>query len=233
MVKIAIVEDEAVSRDTLIRYLNRYQQERDCVFEYTLYSDGAEIVTNYNAGVDIIFMDIDMPLMNGMEAARRIRKKDSTVAIVFITNVAHYAIKGYEVDALDFMVKPLYYETFAFKMNRIMNRMEKREDTIVLISNDVIYKVGVSDIRYVEVTHHTLTYYTTQWEIKVRSSMKEAEELLASHGFCRCDSCYLINLRYVTRVEENDVYLGETKLHVSRTRKKALVRALSEFISVI
>ncbi len=233
MFKIAIVEDDIESRNLLVKYLDKYKTAHNSEFEYVLYGDGAEIINHYDSGINIIFMDIEMPVMDGMEAARKIRTKDAGVTIVFITNVARYAIKGYEVEALDFIVKPLRYDSFEFKMKRIINRTRMSEEMIIIRTNDNYYKINISDIRYVEVLHHTLTYHTVYNEISERGSMKETEEKLSSYGFCRCDSCYLVNLRYVTKIERDNVFLGETKLHISRMRKKTLMQALaSSFITM-
>lgn len=109
MIRIAIVEDETVYKEQLIEYLKEFEQERSETLKIDTFSDGDEIVENYQAQFDIILMDIQMNFMDGMSAAEEIRKIDSEVVIIFITNLAQYAIKGYEVDALDYILKPISY----------------------------------------------------------------------------------------------------------------------------
>ncbi len=94
MIRVAIVEDEQNSRDKLQRYLARYSKEHGTVFDAEVFTNGAEFVFNYHSGFDMILMDIEMPFMNGMDAARRIRETDADVIIVFITNMANYAVQG-------------------------------------------------------------------------------------------------------------------------------------------
>ena len=101
---VAIVEDEKSSRDRLKGFLQRYMEENDYKIEITEFEDGIEIVIPYRASYDVIFLDIEMPQMNGMKAAEIIREKDEHVILVFITNVARYAVKGYEVQALDYIL---------------------------------------------------------------------------------------------------------------------------------
>ncbi|MDF2789921.1 MAG: DNA-binding response regulator, partial [Neobacillus sp.] len=100
MIRIAIVEDEINYQEQLIEFLRRFEKDRGETIEITTYSDGDEIIENYKAQFDIILLDVQMRFMDGMSAAEEIRKSDSEVVIIFITNAAQYAIKGYAVDAL-------------------------------------------------------------------------------------------------------------------------------------
>lgn len=231
MIKLAIVEDEPAFRDKMCQCLERFSQEKGVLFDIAVFENGAEFVFNYHSGYDIILMDIEMPYMNGMDAARSVRKKDGEVVIVFITNMANYAVQGYEVEALDFIVKPFTYEMFKFRMERITARLDKKKSdySIVLNSNDQVYRINVSNLMYIEVNRHALTYHTDKENISVRGSMKEAEAALTPFGFCKCSQSFLVNLRYVSRVELDDVYLGNAQIHISRGSKKELIRALAEY----
>lgn len=106
MIKIAIVEDEAMYAKQLEEFLHQYETENQEAFEITIYSDGDQIVNKYKSQFDIILMDVEMKFMDGMSAAEEIRKMDSEVVIIFITNMAQYAIRGYAVDALDYWYAP-------------------------------------------------------------------------------------------------------------------------------
>ena len=127
MIRIAVAEDQETERERLLRYLKRYQHDRNCPFEVDIYADGAELISAYQSGVDILLLDIEMPVMDGMQTAKILREKDKKVVIVFITNLAQYAIQGYEVQALDFIVKPMNWDVFSFRMDRIISRLEKRQ----------------------------------------------------------------------------------------------------------
>lgn len=107
MIRIAVVEDEKKFIDQTKEYFDRYQEEHHESLDITYFRDGDEIVSRYRSQFDIIFMDIQMKFMDGMTAAREIRKQDSQVIILFITNLSQYAIRGYEVGALDYILKPL------------------------------------------------------------------------------------------------------------------------------
>ncbi len=127
MIKIAIVEDELAYAKQLQEFLLQYEKEMGESFHITTFSDGDEIVHKYKADFDIILMDVEMKFMDGMSAAEEIRKVDTEVVIIFITNMAQYAIKGYAVDALDYVLKPVSYFAFSQRLARAISRMKKRE----------------------------------------------------------------------------------------------------------
>ena len=118
MPRIAVVDDQPDMRQQLCSMIDQYSRENNCMLEVTAFSDGAQIITNYCKGFDIIFLDIEMPELGGMDAAERIRTVDPDVVLVFVTNMAQYAIRGYEVDALDFVLKPVNYYQFSTKLAR-------------------------------------------------------------------------------------------------------------------
>ncbi len=233
MIRVAIIDDEQSCHEKLQKCLKRFGEENNIAFETQIYESGAKLVADYRPGVDVLFMDIEMPMMSGMDAARRIRKKDGDVVIVFVTNMANYAVQGYEVEAMDYIVKPFSFEVFSFRMQRILRRIERRrkEHAIVLNANDCLTKVNVADLVYVEVENHTLYYHTGKETIKVRGSMRDAEAMLLQYGFCKCSQSFLANMRYITRVDPEDLWLGSTKLHISRGNKKGLIQALTEYMA--
>ncbi|HAV28139.1 MAG TPA: DNA-binding response regulator, partial [Lachnospiraceae bacterium] len=128
MVKIAIVEDEDLYADQLNEFINKYAGESHEIIRQVRFYDGDEIAEKYDGSYDIILMDIQMKFMDGMSAAEEIRKRDRNVIIMFITNRVDYAIRGYEVDALDYIVKPVSYFSFARKLERAISRIPDKED---------------------------------------------------------------------------------------------------------
>ena len=107
MLRIAIVEDDRNYIQQLQRYLQRYSQESEQAMDISVFTDGDEITEGYRPVYDIILMDVEMSFMNGMTAAQEIRKLDPEVVIIFITNMVQYAIQGYSVGALDYVLKPV------------------------------------------------------------------------------------------------------------------------------
>ena len=126
MAKIAVVEDNDAMREQLCGFIAQYARESGRQLDVTAFADGAEIVDPYRPGFDIIFLDIEMPTLGGMPTAERIRQVDPDVVLVFVTNMAQYAIRGYEVDALDFVLKPVSYYQFSTKLERALQRIQRR-----------------------------------------------------------------------------------------------------------
>lgn len=234
MVRIALVEDDADYRKELTGFLKRYEQESSEKFSITTFTDGDEIVEGYRADYDIILMDIEMTFMDGMTAAERIRELDSEAVIIFITNMSQYVMKGYTVDALDYVLKPISYYAFSQRIDRALSRMKRRAKKYVNVSvRGGFRKLDASRITYIEVRDHDLVYHTEDESFLTKGSLSEAEEELKNDNFFRCNKCYLVNLEYVETVQNNDVLVGGVWIQVSRPKRKALMDALNDYINEV
>ena len=161
MYRIAIVEDDKSFIEELKKYLEQYSQEEGQEFEISTFYDGEEILENYVSGYDLILLDIEMPKVNGMDAAEKIREADENVVLMFITNMAQYAIRGYSVGALDFVMKPITYYTFSMKIKRALKRVQKKELPFILLHlQDGVKKLEARQIYYVEIQNRQLYYHT-------------------------------------------------------------------------
>ncbi len=234
MIRIAIVEDDKNYTEVLIKYIKRYEAETNQKFNILTFEDGEDIVTNYAANYDIILMDVEMQFMDGVSSAEEIRKIDTEVVIIFITNMPQYAMKGYAVEALDYVLKPINYYAFSQRIDRAISRMQRRSRKYLPISyKGGIKKIDISDIYYIEVQDHNLYYHIKNGTFIERGTMKELEHNLAGEGFFRCNKCYLVNLEYVEGCEENDVIIGNERVQVSRGRKKELLDVLNNYMNEV
>lgn len=234
MIRIALVEDEETSRQLLMSYLDRCSAETGEKFRITCFTDGAEIIEEYKADYDIILMDIVMPYMDGMKAAEAIRKVDREAVILFITSTPQYVMKGYTVDALDYVLKPVSYFAFSQRMLRAMERMKRRSHRYLSVFfQGGMRKLDVSRITYVEVRDHNLIYHSADGLLEAKGSLSELEATLEKDHFFRCNKCYLINLEHVDGVEDNFVTVGGERIQVSRSRKKALLDNLNDYINEV
>ena len=231
-IRIGVVEDDPASCQLVLDYLNRYQQENDEQFTVSVFDDGARIVEKYTPVYDILLLDIEMSEMDGMAAARRIRERDDKVVIVFITAAPQYAISGYAVRALSYLLKPLPWFAFSQELKKSIDMVRRNGDdsTLIETSNGQM-RLNLADILYLESIRHTIVIHTLEGKLSINGTLKDMETKLADHHFFRSNSCYLVNLKHVTGVADQDCVMSNgEQLRVSRPRKKAFLAALTDYI---
>lgn len=219
--KLAIVDDDPQQLAVLEDYVQKYFAERKELTQIVCFRSGVDFVSDYHAPFDIIMLDIDMPHMNGIEAAKKIRQVDQNAVILFITRMAQYAIRGYEVQAFDFIVKPVDYFHLSVKLTRAIRQVPKNERISINADGRNIFLDG-KDILYVEGDNQYVIYHTVTGEYKVHSTLKETEKLLGD-GFSRCNNSFIVNIRYLRRIDGNNAVVGGAELPISRGYKKRFV----------
>lgn len=234
MINIAIIDDNPNDSRYLKESIDRYFLDKEMPYSVDVYTDPHKFLDKFSSQYDLITLDIQMPSMDGMTLAHRIRKIDSVAVIMFITDHASYAINGYEVGALDFMVKPLKYYDFALKMKRFMAQHQKsmKGDSIILKTSNGLVQLRQRDIIYVEIVGHWATYHTKDGDYNYYGTLKDVEQFLDPGLFCRCNSCYLVNLSYVEKVEQLSCVVGGHELKISQPKKKEFTNRLVKYYSV-
>lgn len=231
MIRIAVVDDDPNSRAVLTGHLSRFETEFNRQFAVEQFADGAEITANYVPRFDIILLDVQMAHLDGFATARIIRETDPKVILIFITNMAQFAIKGYEVAALSYLLKPVSYFAFSQELKRCLERLDRETDDHVLLTiGGEIVRLDLARIIYVESVKHRLDIYTLDGKLSLIGTLKDLTERLAGRGFFRSNSCYLVNLRHVTGVRQSASQLtGGIELAISRARKKDFMDALTAY----
>lgn len=232
MITIALVEDDSKYRKAFTEYLKRYEAETGQQFRISVFADGREVLRDYRPGWDIILMDIAMPEMDGMTAAEKIRETDQDVIIIFMTNMPQYAMKGYTVEALDYVLKPVTYFAFTQRIEKAVSRLKKRSRNYLAINfHGGLKRLDVGEITYVEVLDHDLVYHVGRETYTTRGTLAEAEKSLKDAPFFRVNKSFLINLEYAEGVRQNEVIVAGDSVSVARARKKALMDALNDYMS--
>ena len=231
MYQVAIVEDDERYQAQLERYIHRYEEESGEQFNIRLFSDGDEIVDHYAGNYDIIFLDIEMRRLDGMGAARIIRSLDREVILIFITNMAQYAIQGYEVEAMDYVLKPIRYFAFSQEMEKAVKRLSMTNRRVLRIEQDQgILLLNLREVGWMESQGHNILIHKGEETYQIRQTVKEMEAQLEGAGFARCNSGYLVNLAHVKRVEKDTVYVGDVGLPISRSRRKEFMEKLANYL---
>lgn len=229
--KIAIVEDTSSDLIYIQDCLVRLSEEKNVPIQISTYRDSLLLLADYNMQFDCIFMDIQVPGVNGMEGTKRLRQADPTVPVIFVTNLENYAIQGYSVNAFDYIIKPYTYEKIKSVWERLFSKIHSERSNDIFIKNpDGIVRIPINLLYYVSVEKHCIYYHTAFGIFQERSSMKSAEEALLKYDFTRINSCYLVNMRYIENVCGDEVWLREERLKISRARKKKLLSDINEYI---
>lgn len=234
MLRVAIVDDNEDDAKRVAELLERYYAERGITsnaFQAQFFSDGEDFLEDYRPRFDLVFMDIEMERMDGLICARRLRKLDREVLLVFTTNLAQYAAMGYDVDAMGYLVKPLRYFNFALAMRRVEETLEHRRGTqLWLSSGEDSVVVSTNDLLYVDVRKHDLTFHTALGNYTLRAPLKEYAQRLLPYHFYQCNRFALVNLEHVRGLKGDLLLLsnGES-IPVSRRNKAGLMKALADF----
>lgn len=232
MIRTAIVEDNAEQAEKTAEFLRKYADECGRTVEVELFGSGEEFLGSYGAGYDLVFLDIELPEKDGMSVAEELRAADNPVLIIFITNLAQYAVNGYSVRAFDFILKPLNYYNFAMKLRRAFECLDNSCKRKIWVSTRQGKQVIDADkLKYVEVMQHTLTFHLTDETVSGTGTLKNVQTELAGLPFSLCNRCYLVNLRYVTQVKGNAVCVGGEYLQISIPKKNEFLNALNKFLA--
>ncbi|MBP5243063.1 MAG: response regulator transcription factor [Clostridia bacterium] len=226
---VIVLEDEKKVSDKIQSYVRRFFEERGESVNISAYSDAYSLLEEYQANTDVLFMDIQMNLMTGMEAAVKIREIDQRVLIVFVTNLAQYAVEGYSVNAFDFILKPVEYNSFAMKLERICNELKHRNpgNFINIKTKSGHTRLNVADILYVEVKAHDIIYHLDNKNVVVRGTLKNVSEELCKYYFSLCNSCYLVNLAHVKKATKSVVLSNGEELLISQGKRKQFMTELA------
>lgn len=230
MVRVAFLDDSKEDRELLAGYLERFQKEQNMPMKLSSFGSSLDFLEEYSGGYDVILLDVEMPGMDGMEVAKEIRRLDEMTGIIFITNMAQYAIRGYEVNAIDFIVKPVQYFNFAEKFRKALDFAGKRREREILLNDeDGIVKISVSDVYYLEKNKNYLIYHTNKGEFRERGTMHMAKEKLGDQSFAECTSGCLVNLRHVERVGKDTIVVKGGELPISRRMRRDFMQSFMKY----
>lgn len=229
-INVVLVEDDHIAATALCNYFERYSKQNSAVFNITRYDNAETFLDSYRHAVySIVMMDIDLPGMSGLDAARQLRDKDDSVTLLFVTKMAQYAQKGYEVNALDFLIKPVSYADFCLKIKKAVNVAKARESRSVFVPvNNGFTRLSTDKLIFVEVMGHKIKYQLTDGVLEARGSLSSAEKMLEGNGFLRCNSCYIVNTRFIDSVRGYDLEVAGHTLKISHPRRKEFVKALMD-----
>lgn len=235
MINIAIIEDSQEDFEYLAEGIQKYSEQSQEPVAIFHYESAIKFLDEYKFEFDIIFMDIALPDINGVMASEKLRKKDNDVAIVFVTNLAHLAIKGYSVSATDFIVKPVnYYKLYSLLEKLVKKIKYNRDNYMTIFTIHGMERMSLSDIMYVEAKAHRITFHLTQREVTYSDTLTACGKNLPESDFVRCYQSFIVNLHYVDSFNGSEILMKDkTKIPVSRSKKKQVMqKMLDQYMGV-
>lgn len=231
MYNIGICDDEQTFAEELKEMIEQYARETDIELRVTLFQNGRELTDSDTIQLDLIFLDIRMDVMNGLEAAKRIRAKDGKVSIIFLTSLTRYALVGYEYQAVNYIIKPITYARLKRELDRWLESYRREDKKYILVVNeDGRHRVDLSSLHYLETYNRNVKLHTDDGEIISYKKMKELEEELEDARFIRCHSGYLVNPFFVKRVGKLEITLTDGEvIPISQPKRKAVMEKLADY----
>ena len=222
-----IIDDEPLSRDVLRKYIGELPDLTLVAECHDAFEATAFLNTNQ---VDLLFLDINMPGLSGISFARSLTLSP---LIIFTTAYPEYAVEGFELNALDYLVKPYSFERFFKAVNRAKERLLKLNsegDTtrkIILKADKKIYSISFSEIKYIEGQGDYLKIHLVDKVLVVHQTLKSIMESLPEEEFMRIHKSYLVNLNHIEFIEGNQVKVGENQIPVSPPNREELLERFS------
>ncbi|MBM6774567.1 LytR/AlgR family response regulator transcription factor [Olsenella profusa] len=232
MYRVLIVEDEADAAETLRGHLERFGAAHGVEFSVRWLKTAFDFISE-GGKFDLVFLDIDLPGINGMEAAQLMRTYDEVTPIIFVTNLAQYAVRGYEVDALDFMVKPVGYYDFSLRMEKALRKLRANVGRTIPVSTaDGVRVVPLARLDYVEVRNHELIFHIADEEpLRVRGNLSAFERENAGGPLLRISKSVLVNMERIDWVRGYDLRtLSGDMLRISRSLKRSATDQITTYL---
>jgi DNA-binding LytR/AlgR family response regulator len=233
VLRIGICDDEEKSRFALRLMLERLLD--DDKNEPTLYDFASgeallRFLSKRPGEIDLIFLDIEMSGMDGMESARLIRRQDADLIIVFVTGYADYVFQGFEVNALDYLLKPVKTEKLNAVLSRAIGTLSRQAPEMYTLQNTYgMYRVPKKDILYFASDKRQVTLVTAKRTYTYYAKLNEVEREL-TEGFIRIHQRYLVNISAVQSIEGSSVIVGGSALPISRALRQAAMQTFAEAI---
>ncbi|MCQ4638199.1 LytTR family DNA-binding domain-containing protein [Anaerovorax odorimutans] len=231
MIKIAICDDEKELRQDLSQILSRSLDLRGIEYEILKFSCGEQLLAQAKRqGPDILFLDIEMDQMDGMTAAKELRKAGSRAVIIFITAYPDYVFQGYEVRALNYILKPYKEEKVLSVLYQALEELRVSADLYYVVrQKSGTIRLLLNDTRYFFSERRMITAVTGTGPVLFYGKLDDLE-LELPQFFVRIHNRYLVNLNYISAIEGNAVLCKEEQLPVSRARRQDLEIAFAKYI---
>lgn len=213
-INIAIVDDEKVQTELLKKYVKNWAARKNIIVSAEDFpsAESFEFSWSMDKKYSIILLDIQMKGQNGMILAKKIRLEDEKITIIFITAISDYISEGYDVDALNYLIKPIKEDKLYECLDKAVLKMPKEDKYILLDTEEGTQKISENDIIYIEAFAHFIEINTVKGKYSARKNISSLEKELDENLFVRCHRSCIVGLRYIKRITNNELELdsGQT-----------------------
>lgn len=239
MLNIAVIDDqETYCNDLKNKIVNFFETNKndnikETPFNVVTFTNPIEFIEKYAQNFHIIFLDIDMPQLNGLHVASSLRKINESSILIFATNYSQFALDGYKYNALDYLVKPIDKDNLEITLNKSFDILNKRNKQFIIINtNDAKYRVSLEDIYYIESNGKFVNFHMKDKVISERNTLTNVIESIPKDTFLKCNHCFFVNPDVVKGIKEEYVVLfNNEELKISRSRKKEFLSELNDYYS--
>ncbi|MGM9603834.1 MAG: LytR/AlgR family response regulator transcription factor [Faecousia sp.] len=229
MLQLCVIDDEIEEARKIQNMLTKLLGSRNESSEISVYQDAHAFLATFTRGrYDIIFLDIQMPEMDGMTCAQEIRRRDSSVILIFITSMVQYAVQGYRVEATDYLVKPVEPTLLAHSLHRALKHLNKHQK-LTIRSSDGLHSLNTDDLLYVEAVNHRVILHTTREIIHCSQTMAAIETQLQGCGFFRCHQGFLVNMKQIQHIDGNNLFIADKAVPISKYRRREFMQELTAY----
>lgn len=226
-----IAEDSIIDRDILIGYIDNWAKNTNNIVEFTVTNKVSYMIPDEAMDCDVALLDIEIPVISGIEFAKELRKNNKNIIICFITSHSQFAINGYEVSALDYIVKPVNQTRLNKTLDKIANSLQKNIDRLIrLDASNGYYTIDTKSIMYVESDKHNCIFHMIEEEKQINIPISKIEDLLIDHDMCRIHRSYIVNLNYVASFRSQYVQISNgDSIPVGRSKMKDVQNLFLKF----
>lgn len=209
ILNIAICDDENIQVELLHKYVTNWANDRNIKIQVeTFYSaESFEFNWSMDKKYNILLLDIEMSGKNGIELAKNIRKEDKILDIIFITAISDYIGEGYDVSALNYLIKPIKEKKLYECLDKASQKIPNEEKTILINIEGETHRIIQSDIIYIEAFSHTIEINTINKKYTVRKNIGDMEKELDGNILTRCHRSYIVGLKHIKKIGKTDIGL--------------------------
>lgn len=234
MYNIAICDDEICQIKEIKKMLKTFEENNDIKFNIVTYSSGEELLESEFDKYHVIFLDIHMQGLNGIDTAKSIRESNKHIQIVFITSLEQYWPEGYSVRAFRYILKPINEYEFFNTIELLLNEVSKNIAYVALKSEGKIERVLIEDIKYIVIENRKVEVHTKDTVYNDSLSLAQWEKKLSGHAFTKPHNSYLVNLNFIKAINKSELELIDgDKVYVSQRKYKDFKDRFIEFIDSI